>query len=110
MQDMSPAQDVSEEQWLVDALAAGSPPPAVSSAVPLGYQCYLEIPINLKDAETRKFVASAFHASAVPTGGTAITRILPPTSRFSAGREHGAKKQRVMEKLMKFFDRYFGLG
>lgn len=65
---------------------------------------------KLKEAETRDFVAGVFQAGAVPTGGTAITRILPPTSRFSAGGEHGAKKQRVLDKLVEFFDRYFNLG
>lgn len=65
---------------------------------------------RLKDTETRAFVADAFRAGALPTAGTAITQILPPTSRFSAGGEHGAKKQRVLEKLTTFFERYFGIG
>ncbi|MFT3874450.1 MAG: type I restriction endonuclease subunit R [Nocardioides sp.] len=64
---------------------------------------------NLKPEETRAFVESAFRDGAVPTGGTAITRILPPVSRFSPGAGHAAKKQTVIEKLLTFFDRYFGL-
>ena len=51
----------------------------------------------------------SFRDGAVPTAGTAITRILPPASRFSPGGDHGAKKQRVLDKLAEFFDRYFGL-
>ena len=64
---------------------------------------------GLKPDETRAFVESAFRDGAVPTTGTAITRILPPTSRFSASNNHGAKKQTVLDKLLAFFDRYFGL-
>jgi type I restriction enzyme R subunit len=65
---------------------------------------------NLKDTETRALVADAFRAGAIPTAGTAITRVLPPTSRFSPTGEHGAKKQRVLERLTAFLERYLGLG
>jgi type I restriction enzyme, R subunit len=64
---------------------------------------------GLKADETKAFAANAFRDGAVPTAGTAITRILPPASRFSPGGDHGAKKQRVLDKLAEFFDRYFGL-
>ncbi|MTB73128.1 hypothetical protein GGG17_14380 [Arsenicicoccus sp. MKL-02] len=63
----------------------------------------------LKADETKTFVANAFRDGSVPTAGTAITRILPPASRFSPGGDHGAKKQRVLDKLSEFFNRYFGL-
>jgi type I restriction enzyme R subunit len=63
----------------------------------------------LKPDETKTFVSNAFRDGAVPTAGTAITRILPPVSRFSPGGDHGAKKQRVLDKFSDFFDRYFGL-
>ena len=43
-----------------------------------------------------------------PTG-TAITKVLPPASRFSADGGHGEKKQRVLAKLGEFFERFFGL-
>jgi hypothetical protein len=39
-----------------------------------------------------------------PSGGP-----LPPASRFSAGGDHGATKQRVLGQLGQIFDRYFGL-
>jgi type I restriction enzyme R subunit len=64
---------------------------------------------GLKPDETRAFVDNAFRDGAVPTGGTAITRILPPVSRFAPAAGHAAKKQTVIEKLLTFFDRYFGL-
>ncbi len=63
----------------------------------------------LKPDETRAFVAQAFRDGAIPTAGTAITKILPPVSRFAAGSNHGFKKQSVLDKLTAFFDRYFAL-
>ena len=64
---------------------------------------------GLKAAETRAFVANAFRDGSVPTTGTAITRILPPVSRFSPAAGHASKKQAVIDRLVAFFDRYFGL-
>ena len=64
---------------------------------------------GLRPEETRAFVDSAFRDGAVPTAGTAITHILPATSRFSAGNDHATKKQAVLARLVAFFDRYYGL-
>ncbi len=65
---------------------------------------------GLKPAETREFVKAAFHEGAVRTTGTAITKVLPPTSRFVQGGAHAEKKHRVVEKISAFFERFFGLG
>jgi len=65
---------------------------------------------GLRPAATRAFIETAFRDGAVQTTGTAITRVLPPVSRFSPGGEHGEKKQRVLAKLGEFFERFFGLG
>jgi type I restriction enzyme R subunit len=64
---------------------------------------------NLKPDETHAFIGAAFRDGAIPTTGTAITRILPPVSRFSPSGGHAVKKQAVIERLLAFFDRYFGL-
>jgi type I restriction enzyme R subunit len=64
---------------------------------------------GLKPEETKLFVDNAFRDGAIPTTGTAITKIMPPVSRFSKANNHGVKKQTVLEKLAAFFDRYFGL-
>lgn len=64
---------------------------------------------NLKAEETAKFVEAAFRDGALRTTGTAITKVLPPVSRFSKEKNHRAKKQRVIEKLGVFFERFFGL-
>ena len=65
---------------------------------------------NLKPEETRAFISHAFRDGSIPTTGTAITKVLPPTSRFAAGGGHGEKKQRVLTRLGDFFERFFGLG
>jgi len=64
---------------------------------------------SLRPDETREFIADAFRDGGVPTSGTAITGILPPVSRFTPAGGHSVKKQAVLEKLLAFFDRYFGL-
>ena len=64
---------------------------------------------SLNPAATRLFMENAFRDGAIPSAGTAITRIMPPVSRFSAGAEHATKKGTVLEKLSTFFERYFGL-
>jgi type I restriction enzyme R subunit len=64
---------------------------------------------TLKPEQTRQFIENAFRDGAIPMGGTAITRILPPARRFSQDNDHATKKQRVLDKLAKFFDRYFGM-
>ncbi|WP_435870161.1 type I restriction endonuclease subunit R [Cellulosimicrobium funkei] len=66
---------------------------------------------NLKPEPTHQFIDAAFRDGAIRTSGTAITRILPPVSRFArkAGTNHGTKKQTVIEKLIAFFDRFFDL-
>ena len=58
---------------------------------------------------TRAFIETAFRDGAVQAAGTSITKVLPPTSRFSAEGGHGEKKQIVLAKLSEFFDRFFGL-
>lgn len=64
---------------------------------------------GLNANETKAFVDNAFRDGAIPTTGTAITKILPPVSRFSKNNGHSVKKQTVLDKLAAFFERYFGL-
>lgn len=64
---------------------------------------------NLRPDATRSFVETAFRDGQIRTSGTAITKVLPPASRFSADGGHGEKKQRVIQKLGAFFERFFGL-
>ena len=64
---------------------------------------------GLAPEATRNYVENAFRDGAIPTAGVAITRIMPPVSRFAKGGGHAAKKDSVIGKLTAFFDRYFGL-
>jgi len=64
---------------------------------------------GLNADETKAFVDNAFRDGAIPVTGTAITKILPPVSRFAKNNNHSAKKQTVLDKLAAFFERYFGL-
>ncbi|MFW0861565.1 MAG: type I restriction endonuclease subunit R [Dethiobacter sp.] len=63
---------------------------------------------KLKQEETKKFISNSFRDGALKTTGTAIDKIMPPVSRFGGG-NRAAKKQNVIDKLMKFFEKYFGL-
>jgi type I restriction enzyme R subunit len=64
---------------------------------------------NLRPDETVAFVGTAFRDGQIRTSGTAITKVLPPVSRFSVDGGHSEKKQRVIQKLREFFERFFGL-
>jgi type I restriction enzyme R subunit len=58
---------------------------------------------------THAFVEAAFRDGAVQPTGTAITKILPPVSRFGTAGGHAAKKKTVLAKIGHFFERFFGL-
>ena len=62
---------------------------------------------NLKPEATRKFVDYSFRDGTMKTTGTDIDKILPPMSRFGGGRE--TKKLNVIQRLLQFFERFFGL-
>ena len=64
---------------------------------------------SLNRNATHAFVDAAFRDGAVQSGGTAITTLLPPVSRFSPDGGHGGKKQTVIRRLTDFFERFFGL-
>lgn len=64
---------------------------------------------GLNAGETKAFMDNAFRDGAIPVTGTAITKILPPLSRFSKNNNYSAKKQAVLDKLGVFFERYYGL-
>ena len=63
---------------------------------------------KLKPEETRQFVEYSFRDGSMKTTGTDIDKILPPVSRFGGGREK--KKASVIERLLAFFEKFFGLG
>ena len=63
---------------------------------------------NLNSEETRKFLDNSFRDGQVKTTGTDIERILPPMRRFG-GDNKTERKQTIIEKISKFFEKYFGI-
>ncbi|MHB8091114.1 MAG: type I restriction endonuclease subunit R [Syntrophales bacterium] len=64
---------------------------------------------NLDHDETYKFVRNAFRNGSVATTGTALAKVLPPVSRFSPGGERSKKRESVLDKLIRFFERFFDI-
>ena len=64
---------------------------------------------NLHSLEAHEFIRNAFQDGSIPAFGTAITKILPPVSLFDKDNAHMDQKNRVLDKLNEFFDRFFGL-
>lgn len=64
---------------------------------------------KLKQQETRRFIDNSFRDGILKTTGTDIDRLMPPISRFGGG-NRAEKKQRIIDKLLAFFERYYGIG
>lgn len=65
---------------------------------------------HLKPEPTERFMHQAFENGDLQTGGTAITQIMPPISRFTPTGGYQEQKQRVIDKFVSFFDRFVDLG
>lgn len=63
---------------------------------------------RLKPEYTETFMNNAFRDGTLKTTGTDIDQILPPMSRFGGGNRESVK-QRVIDKLRAFFEKYLGL-
>ena len=61
---------------------------------------------NLNEEETRKFIDNSFRDGQVKTAGTDIEKILPPMSMFG---NKVQRKQTIIDKILKFFEKYFGI-
>ena len=64
---------------------------------------------NLNHNETYKFIENAFRDGGIPTIGTRISKILPPISKFRPDGARTKKRESVLEKLKKFFERFFDI-
>ncbi len=58
---------------------------------------------------TFAFVRNSFRDGSVATTGTAITKVLPPVTRFSPTGERTQKRESVISKLTSFFERFFDI-
>lgn len=63
---------------------------------------------NLKPEEARVFIENSLRDGALKTTGTDIDKIMPPISRFGNS-NRAEKKKGIVEKLRKFFEKYFGV-
>ena len=63
---------------------------------------------NLQEDEFRKFVKNIFRNGEVKTTGTDIDKIMPKMSRFG-NNDRQVKKNRIINKIKTFFEKYFGL-
>lgn len=64
---------------------------------------------NLDKDETYRFIQGAFRDGGVQTSGTAITKIMPPVSRFNPDQSRGKKRETVLDKLASFFNKFFDI-
>lgn len=64
---------------------------------------------NLNEGETRKFLDNSFRDGQVKTTGTDIEKILPPMRRFGGG-NRTERKETIIKKVKKFFEKYLGIG
>lgn len=64
---------------------------------------------QLNPEKTYKFVYNAFRDEFIPETGTAISEILPPMSRFSKDKKLSKKREKVLDKLIIFFKKYFDI-
>ena len=64
---------------------------------------------NLKIEETYEFIKKAFDRGNVEENGTDVVNILPQMSRFTADNDRSKKKQRVLDRLIEFFDKFFSI-
>ncbi len=64
---------------------------------------------NLDKDEAYKFIGNAFRDGFVQNTGTAISKVLPPVSRFSPTGERTKKRDTVLEKLGAFFNKFWDI-
>ena len=64
---------------------------------------------NLNKEQTYNFVRKSFEQGKVDTNGTEISDILPPMSMFSKDNNRQKKKNKVIDKILEFFDKFFSL-
>lgn len=64
---------------------------------------------HLKPEETVEFMRHSFQIGEVERYGDRITRCLPPMPLFGKDNQRSATKQRVLERLLEYFDRFYDI-
>lgn len=64
---------------------------------------------NLNKEETYNFIQRSFEQGRVEINGTEVSTILPPMSMFTPNNDRQEKKNKVIDKLLEFFDKFFSI-
>lgn len=64
---------------------------------------------NLDREETYKFIKKSFEQGKIETNGTEVSEILPPMNMFTPTNDRQEKKNKVIDKLLEFFDKFFSI-
>ena len=64
---------------------------------------------NLNKEETYNFIQRSFEQGRLETNGTEVSTILPPMSMFTPNNDRQEKKNKVIDKLLEFFDKFFSI-
>jgi type I restriction enzyme, R subunit len=64
---------------------------------------------GLDKDETYKFINNAFRDGYIQSTGTALTKVLPPVSRFTPTGDRTHKRETVLEKLNSFFHKFWDI-
>ena len=61
---------------------------------------------KLNPEATREFMQNAFRDGFLQVNGTALSKVLPPVSRFTPTGDRAKKRETVLEKLTAYFERF----
>lgn len=64
---------------------------------------------DLNKEETYNFIQRSFEQGRVETNGMEVSNILPPMNMFTPTNDRQEKKNKVIDKLLEFFDKFFSL-
>lgn len=64
---------------------------------------------NLDKEKTYEYIKKSFEQGKVEVNGTEISDILPPMNMFSPTNDRQEKKNKVIDKLIEFFDKFFSI-
>lgn len=64
---------------------------------------------GLNKEETYNFIERAFEQGRVETNGTEVSNILPAMNMFTPTNDRQEKKNKVIDKLLEFFDKFFSI-
>ena len=64
---------------------------------------------GLNKEETYNFIQRSFEQGRVETNGTEVSNILPPMNMFTPTNDRQEKKNKVIDKLLEFFDKLFSI-